>query len=56
MAFGEAVAKGVLPPDVTSVLYLVVALSMALTPYLAALGGRMGQVRTGPRGRDLPWG
>jgi monovalent cation:proton antiporter-2 (CPA2) family protein len=38
VAFGEAVAKGVLPAALTSQLYLVVALSMALVPYLASAG------------------
>lgn len=42
VAFGEAVARGVLPVALTNQLYLTVALSMALTPYLAALGGKMG--------------
>lgn len=42
VAFGEAVAKGVLPAALTSELYMVVALSMALVPYLAALGGKLG--------------
>lgn len=42
VAFGEAVAKGVLPAQLTSELYMVVALSMAMVPYLAALGGKLG--------------
>lgn len=42
MAFGEAVSKGVLPAALTSELYMVVALSMAMVPYLAALGGKLG--------------
>jgi Kef-type K+ transport system membrane component KefB len=42
VAFGEAVSKGVLPPALTSELYMVVALSMAMVPYLAALGGKLG--------------
>ncbi|GAX83065.1 hypothetical protein CEUSTIGMA_g10491.t1 [Chlamydomonas eustigma] len=42
VAFGVAVSQGVLPASVTSILYLVVALSMALIPYLAALGGKLG--------------
>jgi Kef-type K+ transport system membrane component KefB len=42
VAFGEAVSKGVLPQALTSELYMVVALSMALVPYLAALGGKLG--------------
>jgi Kef-type K+ transport system membrane component KefB len=44
VAFGEAVAKGVLPVALTSELYLTVALSMALVPYLAALGGTLGKM------------
>lgn len=43
VAFGEAVSKGVLPAALTNQLYLVVALSMALVPYLAALGATLGQ-------------
>lgn len=42
VAFGEAVSKGVLPAALTSELYMVVALSMAMVPYLAALGGKLG--------------
>jgi Kef-type K+ transport system membrane component KefB len=42
VAFGEAVSKGVLPVALTSELYMVVALSMAMVPYLAALGGKLG--------------
>jgi len=42
VAFGEAVGKGVLPVGLTNELYMVVALSMAMVPYLAALGGRLG--------------
>jgi len=42
VAFGEAVAKGVLPADLTGQLYMVVALSMALVPYLAMLGAKVG--------------
>lgn len=42
VAFGEAVSKGVLPAALTSELYMVVALSMAVVPYLAALGGKLG--------------
>lgn len=44
VAFGVAVSQGVLPTGLTNLLYLVVALSMALTPYLAALGGVIGQM------------
>jgi hypothetical protein len=51
VAFGEAVAKGVLPADLTAELYMVVALSMALVPYMAALGGKLGALfeRSGAR-------
>eukprot|EP00882_Tetradesmus_deserticola_P011321 GHRQ01011972.1.p1 GENE.GHRQ01011972.1~~GHRQ01011972.1.p1 ORF type:complete len:451 (+),score=278.84 GHRQ01011972.1:1091-2443(+) len=42
VAFGEAVSKNVLPVALTNELYMVVALSMALVPYLAALGGKLG--------------
>ena len=42
VAFGEAVAKGVLPAELTGVLYMVVALSMALVPYLAMIGAKIG--------------
>jgi hypothetical protein len=38
VAFGEAVAAGILAPALSNELFLVVALSMALTPYLAAVG------------------
>lgn len=44
VAFGEAVSKGVLPGPLTNLLYLVVALSMALTPYLATFGAKLGQL------------
>jgi len=44
VAFGVAVGHNVLPANTTAILYLVVALSMALTPYLAALGGKLGQL------------
>lgn len=52
VAFGEAVSKGVLPAGLTNELYMVVALSMALVPYLAALGGRLGVLfeRSGEHG------
>lgn len=53
VAFGEAVSKGVLPASLTNELYMVVALSMALVPYLAALGGKMGSLfeRSGEPGK-----
>ncbi|KAG1672722.1 hypothetical protein FOA52_005200 [Chlamydomonas sp. UWO 241] len=38
VAFGVAVSHNVLPVPLTNLLYLVVALSMACTPYLATLG------------------
>lgn len=38
VAYGDAVARGVLPASFTSYMYPVVVLSMALTPYLAELG------------------
>ncbi|PNW84079.1 hypothetical protein CHLRE_04g220200v5 [Chlamydomonas reinhardtii] len=44
VAFGEAVARGVLPAATCNLLYVVVALSMALTPYLAEFGSRLGAV------------
>jgi len=44
VAFGESVARGVLPAALTNQLYLVVALSMALTPYLAAFGAKLGSM------------
>ncbi|GIL80514.1 hypothetical protein Vretifemale_9703, partial [Volvox reticuliferus] len=44
VAFGEAVSRGVLPANVCNLLYVVVALSMALTPYLAELGSRLGVI------------
>jgi Kef-type K+ transport system membrane component KefB/voltage-gated potassium channel Kch len=44
VAFGEAVSRGVLPVPVTNLLYLVVALSMAMIPYLATFGGTLGSM------------
>ncbi|VAH39231.1 unnamed protein product [Triticum turgidum subsp. durum] len=38
VAFGEAVNQGLLSPQLSSLLFLVVGLSMAMTPYLAAGG------------------
>ncbi|AQK47375.1 K(+) efflux antiporter 2 chloroplastic [Zea mays] len=38
VAFGEAVNQGLLSPQLTSLLFLVVGISMALTPWLAAGG------------------
>lgn len=56
VAFGEAVSKGVLPQGLTSELYMVVALSMAMVPYLAALGGKLGHLFDRSGGcRTLCW-
>ncbi|KAL9234457.1 hypothetical protein vseg_009328 [Gypsophila vaccaria] len=40
VAFGEAVNQGIMSPQLSSLLFLVVGLSMALTPWLAA-GGQL---------------
>ncbi|XP_059651442.1 K(+) efflux antiporter 2, chloroplastic [Cornus florida] len=40
VAFGEAVNQGIMSPELSSLLFLVVGISMALTPYLAA-GGQL---------------
>eukprot|EP00897_Mesotaenium_endlicherianum_P006963 jgi/Mesen1/6295/ME000325S05430 len=40
VAFGEAVRQGILTSQLSSLLFLIVGLSMAITPYLAA-GGQM---------------
>lgn len=42
VAFGEAVSKGIVSASLSNQLFLVVALSMALTPYLAAVGQWLG--------------
>uniref|UniRef100_A0A061RBT4 K(+) efflux antiporter chloroplastic-like n=1 Tax=Tetraselmis sp. GSL018 TaxID=582737 RepID=A0A061RBT4_9CHLO len=42
VAFGEAVAAGIVSPALSNQLFVVVALSMALTPYLAAFGQALG--------------
>ncbi|KAL6766161.1 hypothetical protein ACKKBG_A34940 [Auxenochlorella protothecoides x Auxenochlorella symbiontica] len=42
--FGEAVTKGILNAAMVQELYLVVALSMALTPFLAEWGARLGKI------------
>lgn len=44
VAFGEASAHGVLPSALVPQLYLVVALSMAVLPYLAIFGAIIGKV------------
>uniref|UniRef100_A0A7N0SZ78 RCK N-terminal domain-containing protein n=1 Tax=Kalanchoe fedtschenkoi TaxID=63787 RepID=A0A7N0SZ78_KALFE len=38
VAFGDAVNQGIMSPQLSSLLFLVVGISMALTPYLAAGG------------------
>jgi Kef-type K+ transport system membrane component KefB len=43
VAFGEAVSVGILAPAVVAELFLVVALTMALTPLLAEVGSRFGK-------------
>ena len=40
---GEAVTHKILQPQMVSELFLVVALSMAITPFLASLGQRLGK-------------
>ena len=40
---GEAVQHKILQPQMVSELFLVVALSMAITPFLASLGQRLGK-------------
>ncbi|KAL9252372.1 K(+) efflux antiporter 2, chloroplastic-like protein [Drosera capensis] len=40
VAFGEAVNQGIISPQLSSLLFLVVGISMALTPWLAA-GGQL---------------
>ncbi|GLJ42693.1 hypothetical protein SUGI_0885150 [Cryptomeria japonica] len=40
VAFGEAVNQGIMSPQLSSLLFLVVGLSMAITPWLAA-GGQL---------------
>lgn len=42
--YGEAVAKGLFGAALAKEMYLVVALSMALTPFLAEFGGKMGRL------------
>lgn len=43
VAFGEAVSHKILPIEMVQQLFLVVALSMALTPFLAEFGQRLGK-------------
>jgi len=42
--FGEAVSRGIMGAALAKELYLVVALSMALTPFLAEFGGKLGKM------------
>ena len=42
--FGEAVSRGIMGTALAKELYLVVALSMALTPFLAEFGGKVGRL------------
>ena len=44
VTFGEAVQHKILPAALVSKLFLVVALSMALTPFLAEGGAKLGKV------------
>ncbi|GMH32902.1 hypothetical protein BSKO_00736 [Bryopsis sp. KO-2023] len=44
VAFGEAVSQGVLPAALVNEMYLMVALSMALIPYMAIVGAKLGKV------------
>lgn len=41
VAFGEAITHNILPAELVRILFLVVALSMALTPFLAEFGQRL---------------
>lgn len=43
VTFGEAVSHKLLPAAMVSQLFLVVALTMALTPFLAELGQKLGK-------------
>ncbi|KAI8114011.1 hypothetical protein M9434_002137 [Picochlorum sp. BPE23] len=42
--YGEAVSKGIFGAALAKEMYLVVALSMALTPFLAEFGGKIGKL------------
>lgn len=44
VTFGEAAAQGILPTALVTQLYLVVALSMAVLPYLAIGGAKLGKI------------
>lgn len=41
VAFGEAISHNILPAELVRILFLVVALSMALTPFLAEFGQKL---------------
>jgi len=41
VAFGEAITHNILPAELVRILFLVVALSMALTPFLAEFGQKL---------------
>lgn len=42
-AAGEAITHNILQPELVRILFLVVALSMALTPFLAEAGQKLGK-------------
>ena len=42
--FAEAIVHSILPADMVRQLFLVVALSMAATPFLAEFGQRLGKM------------
>lgn len=44
VTFGEAVSHKILPQALVSKLFLIVSLSMALTPFLAEFGQRLGKM------------
>lgn len=44
VTFGEAVSHRILPQALVSKLFLIVSLSMALTPFLAEFGQRLGKM------------
>ena len=44
MTFGEAVSHKILPQALVSKLFLIVSLSMAITPFLAEFGQRLGKM------------
>ncbi len=54
VAFGVAVSQGVLPAALCNQLYVVVALSMAMVPYLAAGSEGVAQMVEAKLGKSLP--